>query len=369
MSSCVIILSYPDTDNKLKILSECISKAKKLNLPILLFSNMDINQDYISEVDEFIYTGENELFSASDFLTKEQITLARNTTKYRNHLMFDNNIITYIPISYGSEKNYYWALTKLYKKSFEHCLNKGYSNFMLLQELHLNDDDIELSKLYLNEVISNNLDGMFAVEPNMGDNHLSDFVFFGKTSWWNDVFQSMNINEFYNLTFPNWSVEEYYYKKAKSFIGKIKFKIRTKLEDWEKQYYWDFPPLWTRDDIDCETRETFNLFFPNLKQDNLSNNTETPTFNINKSLVVSLRPIENQYQLFVWNKSISENDRNINVTISINSEENNTFIFNLNPNHWVLRDITDNISGKKVFIDYSYYMDNKLIEGSYIYQI
>ena len=369
MNPCVIILSYPDTENKLDILSKCISNAKKLNIPVFLFSNMDIDTTKITEVDEFIYTGENQMYSASDFLPIEQITLARNITKYRNHLMFDNGLITYIPITYGTEKNYYWALTKLYKKSFEYCNEKGFTHFMLLQELHLGENEITLSKQYFDEMYNKNLDGMFAVEPEMGENHLSDFVFFGKTKWWNELFNSMSIDEFYNLTFPNWSVEEYYYKKVRQKEGIIKFKIRTKLEEWEETYYRNYPSTWVRDDVDCQTRETFNLFFPELRQTNLSNNTETPSFNIDKSLVVSLRPISDIYQLFVWNKAISENDRDIKVNIHFDGGEYENIELDLKPNHWVLRDFPITVGGKKVNISYSYELNDKIIEGIKTYYV
>jgi hypothetical protein len=83
---CIIILSYPNTDNKIQILLNCLKSVKKLNIPIFVFSNMDIDKKYLSDVDEFIFTGENVMVSASDYLSIDNITLARNTTKYRFHL-------------------------------------------------------------------------------------------------------------------------------------------------------------------------------------------------------------------------------------------------------------------------------------------
>lgn len=93
-NSCVIILTYPNTENKINILLKSIRSAKKLNVPIFVFSNMDIDKKYLSDVNEFIFTGENLMVSASDYLPIDKITLARNTTKYRFHLEFDENIIT-----------------------------------------------------------------------------------------------------------------------------------------------------------------------------------------------------------------------------------------------------------------------------------
>ena len=184
------------------------------------------------------------------------------------------------------------------------------------------DSDLYLIDENFNEINLNNIDGSFPVDPNMGDNHISDFVFFGKTKWWNYLFQSTSVEEFYNLTFPNWSVEEYYYKKCMGAFGTIKFKVRTNLEEWEEQYYREYPSNWIRDNIDCNTRDPFNLFFPDLILTDSSNSWETPVFDIEKSLLVSIRPINGIYQIFVWNKLISEHDRIINVNISLSTNFN-----------------------------------------------
>jgi hypothetical protein len=371
---CVIILTYPNTESKINILLKSIKSAKKLNIPILVFSNMDIDKKYLSDVDEFIFTGENVMVSASDYLSIDNITLARNTTKYRFHLEYDNNIITYIPITYGTEKSYYWAVIKLYQKSFEFANNKGYTHFMLLQELELNDENIKLSKNYINESYVSNLDGIIAVDPNMGENHLSDYVFFGKTKWWNELFQTTSVEEFYNITFPNWSVEEYFYKKCKEKQGNIKFKIRTNLEEWEKQYYNNFPSSWVKDEIDCLTRLPFNLFYPDLIPTDSSNNWETPYFDIEKSLIVSIVPLNDTHQVFVWNKSISEYDKKILVKITFPTEDEiqskiDDIDLELQPGFWNLKNILDNIKGRKVIIEYSYVENNKLISNFNTYYL
>jgi hypothetical protein len=371
---CVVLLTYPNTENKINILLKSIESVKKLKIPIFVFSNMDIDKKYLSDVDEFIFTGENLMVSASDYLSIDNITLARNTTKYRYHLEFGENIVTYIPITYGTEKSYYWAVIKLYQKSFECIYNKGYTHFMLLQELELGDEDIELSINYLNETYSSNLDGIIAVDPSMGENHLTDYVFFGKTKWWNELFQTTTVEEFYNLTFPNWAVEEYFYKKCKEKQGNIKFKIRTDLEMWEKQYYCEFPFSWIKDEINCSTKHPFNLFYPKLILTESSNNWETPYFDIEKTLIVSILPFNEHYQIFVWNKSISEHDKNILVDITFPIDnESDIKIKNINlelqPGSWNLNNIYENIKGRKVIIECSYIEEKKLICDSKTYYI
>jgi hypothetical protein len=336
---------------------------------------MDIDKKYLEDANEFVYTGENKMVSASDFLSIQDVTLARNTTKYRHHLTFDDSIITYIPITYGTEKSYYWALTKLYQKSFEYVCDKGFTHFMLLQyDTVLNDDSLTLVNDYLNELSSSNLDGLISVDPNMGNNHMNDYVFFGSTKWWNELFTSTSPEEFYTMTFPNWTIEEYYYTKCKNKDGNIKFKIRTDLEEWEQDYYHDAPSNWVRDDINCHTRESINLFFPSIKDAGLSNYWETPVFDIEKSLLVSIRPINGIYQIFVWNKLISEHDKKINVNISFPIEnesdvEVGSIHLELLPGIWNIRDYHEQISGRKVIVEYSYEQDNDIVSDTKIYYI
>jgi hypothetical protein len=372
---CIIILAYPNTDNKIQILLKCLSSVKNLNIPIFVFSNMNIDKKYLDDANEFIYTGENKMVSASDFLSVHDITLARNTTKYRHHLTFDNNIITYIPITYGTEKSYYWALTKLYQKSFEYVYDKGFTHFMLLQyDTVLNGDSVGLVNDYLNELYSSDLDGIISVDPNMGNNHMNDYAFFGATKWWNELFLSTSAEEFYTITFPNWTIEEYYFTKCKNKEGNIKFKIRSNLEEWEKDYYHDTPSNWIKDIINSDTRESINLFFPSIKDAGLSNYWETPNFDIEKSLVVSIRPLNDLYQIFVWNKLISEQDKKIIVTISfpkINESDLDVDPIHLEllPGVWNIRDYQEQISGRKVVVEYSYEQDNDIVSDTKIYYI
>ena len=103
---CIIVLTHPNTEEKLNLLEKCLLQLKKTKYPIYVFSNMDVELEILKTIDGFIYTGENKMYSASDFLDIKKITEARNTSKYRYHLTInDNNLINYIPISYGTEKS------------------------------------------------------------------------------------------------------------------------------------------------------------------------------------------------------------------------------------------------------------------------
>lgn len=372
---CIVILTHPNTEEKLTLLSKCINQLKKTKYPIYVFSNMDIKSEILKTVNGFIYTGENKMYSASDFLDIKKITKARNSTKYKSHLTYGDKTITYTPINYGTEKSYYWACTNLYKIAFEFIKNNSYTHFMLTQyDTLIPDSDLYLIDKNFYDISLNNIDGSFPVDPNMGDNHLNGDVFFGNVKWWYELFDTMTPNDFYIETFPNWTPEEYFYIKAKQKEGKIKIKIRTNLDEWEKKFYNDIPKSWIKENVVSNNRRPVNLFFPNVTETGLSNYWDTPYFDIEKSLVISIEPYKDEYQIFVWNKQISKHDKNINVTISFPNENDTDitikdFNFELSPTRWNLRYISDNIKDRKVIIKYSYMDNEKLICDSKIYYI
>jgi len=372
---CIIILTHPNTEEKLNLLSNCITQLKKTKYPIYLFSNMDIKSDILETIDGFIYTGENKMYSASDFLNIKKITEARNTTKYKSHLTYGDKIISYTPINYGTEKSYYWACTNLYKTAFEFVRNNSYTHFMLTQyDTIIPDSDLHLIDGNLNEINLNNIDGSFPVDPNMGDNHLNGDVFFGQVKWWNELFNTMTPIDFYTETFPNWTPEEYFYIKAKQKDGKIKIKVRTNLDEWEKKYYNVVPINWIKEKVNSTTRSPVNLYFPNVTETGLSNYWDTPYFDIEKSLIISIQPFRDVYQMFVWNQSISIHDKNINVTIKFPTENHSDvtiddFNFDLSPGTWTLDYISENMKNRKVIIESSYMDNEELICSSKMYYI
>ena len=74
MNSCIIVLTHPNTDKKLEILSNSLSRLAKSNYPIFVFANMYINPEYLTDATDFIFTGENKLISASDILSLEKVS-------------------------------------------------------------------------------------------------------------------------------------------------------------------------------------------------------------------------------------------------------------------------------------------------------
>ena len=364
MNPCIIILTHPNTDKKLEILSNCLSRLSKTNYPIFVFANMYIKPEYLVDATDFVFTGENKLISASDILSSDRVREARRSTKYRLYLNFDKFNITYFPINYGTEKSYYWACVNLHKVAFNYVNDKGYTHFMFMQyDSLIEESDIHLVEKNLKELVEFNYDVNFAVDPAMGENHINGDVFFGKVKWLSDITNEMTVKDFYESTFPNWTPEEYFYMKLKEKGGKVKIKI--KIVEHLKHYYNSLPDTWESEYITNESNKPINIYFPNVSNNvGLSNYWETSDFDIDKSLIVSLQfKNNNYYQLFIWNRSISDQDKIINVDIKIKKDDNILFEVNkeLVPGVWYLKDIYDNLRDSNLELVTKYVIEEKKV--------
>lgn len=360
MSPCIIILTHPNTDKKLEILSNSLSRLVKTNYPIFVFANMYVNPKYLTNATDFIFTGENKLISASDILSLEKVRDARESTKYRLYLNFDKFNITYFPINYGTEKSYYWACVNLHKVAFNYVNGKGYTHFMFMQyDSLIEESDIHLVEKNLKELVEFNYDVNFAVDPEMGENHINGDVFFGKVKWLSDVTNDMTVNDFYESTFPNWTPEEYFYIKLKEKGGRVKIKIKN--VEHLKQYYNNVPDTWEKEYVTNESNRPINIYFPNVSESGLSSYLDTSNFDVDKSLIVSLMLKENYYELFIFNRISSLDPRSINVDIKVKRGDDILFeiITDLEPGHWDIKHINDDLRGSNLELITKYITEDK----------
>jgi hypothetical protein len=362
MKRGIILLTHPNTNKKLDLLKSCIKILSKTNIPIFVFANMEISSD-ITEGATFIHAGDNKMYAASDFLSLDKIKEARNLTKYRLYLnISDESSIIYFPINYGTEKNYYWSCIKLYKVAFNYMRLNGFTHFMLSQYDNLiGDSSLELVNSYLDDLELYNLDGDFPVDKGMGDNHLNGDVFFGKVDWWDDLFSTMYPEDFYKVSFPNWTPEEYYFLKAKEKGGKIK--IRLKKTESYPNFYNNLPENWIKQEQESDLNLPVNLYFSDIIGNGLSDNTNTENFDINKSLIISVLPKNDYYELFLFNKCVSLNPKTINIDIKIKKDDIVLYDINidLNPGNWVLRHIYEDIRGSNLESITKYTVDEKKV--------
>jgi hypothetical protein len=199
----------------------------------------------------------------------------------------------------------------------------------------------------------NSLDGEFSVDPEMGDSHLSGDVFFGKVEWWKKLFDTMSPEDFYKSTFPNWTPEEYFYKRSLEISGKIKIRVRKNVSESVSRYYKNLPSEWIKEEIYSDLPYPASLFFPNIKETWMSNNLVSESFDIEKSLTVSIDSPENSnyYQLFVWNQPLNSHSREISLDIEIFDLYKNlvdSIKINLVPGAWSCRNFDLSIKGGKI---------------------
>lgn len=368
---CIIVLTHPNTDNKKKILVETLSRLKQLGLPVFVFANMDIDKSYLKDCDDFVYTGQNPFYCASDFLSISEVIEARRLTKYRSHVRSGETLYTFTPITYGNEKNYFWACNMLYQVAFNYVKNNGYSHFMLSQyDTIIGPEEFPLVHKYFEEMHSKNLDGYFSVDPNMGENHFNGDVFFGNVVWWCDMFNTITPYEFYQMTYPNWTPEEYFYMKCLKKDGKIKIVHRLEREEWEMNYYNNIPETWEKQLVSIDSRRAINTLFPNLSDTGLSNYWDTPTFDVNQSLIVSCVKKEDHFEVFVWFKPIVDESPSINVTIGFSGPQNFTpFSITLSPSQWSVKGFELDPENRKITVDYNYEINNENFNGHKEYYI
>lgn len=71
MKTCIILLSHANNEEKEKILNECISGLKDLNLPIILVSHAPISEKNQELCDYSLYEKNNIIFKETDFFDYE----------------------------------------------------------------------------------------------------------------------------------------------------------------------------------------------------------------------------------------------------------------------------------------------------------
>jgi hypothetical protein len=363
MKNCIIILTHPDTDNKKDILKLCINSFKKIDIPVFVFANMFIDSEFLENSDDFIQAGDNKMYGPLDFISLEKVTEARKACKYLSYISTGpDSEINFLHINYGCDKNYYWACINLYKSAFTYANANGYTHFMLIQsDTLMSEDDTNIINQYFQYMNDKDLDGDFAVDGHMGDNHLNGDVFFGKVNWWNDIFKTMTPKDFYDVTFPNWTPEEYFYLKLIEKRGK--FIIRIKESKYSNYYYNNLPEGWYKNVQVCESNYPANLYFPNLLLIGSASHLETENFNVDKSLTISILPKDNYYELFIINRAISPYDKIIDVKLEFLNKETSDIIcvseYTIYPGTWRSAHIHEHISNSKVEITTKYVIEDK----------
>jgi hypothetical protein len=152
--------------------------------------------------------------------------------------------------------------------------------------------------------------------------------------------------------------------------GKIKIVHRLEREEWEMNYYNNIPETWEKELVSTNSRRAINTLFPNLSDTGLSNYWDTPTFDVNQSLIVSCIKKEDHFEVFVWFKPIVDNSPLINVTIGFSGPQTFTpFSTTLSPSQWSVKGFELEPENRKITVDFNYEINNEIFNGHKEYYI
>jgi hypothetical protein len=269
MNPCIFICSYPNTDEKIDILKECISSVKKSGFPVVAFSNMTLPEEISSIVGECLI-GKNEECKYKDFFTAEEIDKARNSSAYLSHFMpSEGELISYRSFGYGRGSTYHWAGLTQQVQIIKYSRQKEITHSLLLEgDVILGESDIFRIKEYFYLMGEKNLDFIVAMQNNF--RHMSGNGWFTRIDYWEKVCSVMSAKDFLRSTYPSFSSEGYVVSRMIKSGGKGHLLVPAT----GSQIQENFPSTWTL--IETKVQEntgvhsSTNLLFPETTKVGLS---------------------------------------------------------------------------------------------------
>jgi len=155
MNTCIVLFSHADNKEKKETLKKTVDSLKEFNLPILLSSNITVDDEIINNVNHFIYNKKNILFKESDFIDLYSPVTEAN---YNSQYTF-GKISTR---SYVKKLTYQAAVVNHYISSLNYAKLLGYE-YVLITEYDYIYDDLEKNFLIetFKKVENEKLDGFY----------------------------------------------------------------------------------------------------------------------------------------------------------------------------------------------------------------
>lgn len=335
MNPSIFIASYPNTEEKIKILKECINSVKKSGFPVVAVSNLVLPEEISSIVEECLI-GKNEECKYRDFFTDEEIDKARNSSKYLLHFTpSGGETISHRPFYYGRGSTYHWAGLTQQVEIVNYSKQNGISHALILEgDVVLDEKDILKIQSYFSKMEEEKLDFIVAMQNNFG--HMAGNGWFTRIDYWEKVCIGMSAEDFLRSTYPNFSSEGYVIDRMKKSGG------RGEILSFENQSP-GFPDSWVLSKKDLseegQGKSPINLFFPATNRVHLS-------FNLDRKDQSHMDPLQyvhmgtgkmgNMPIFFIWNRYNGETVIEIKAKISVFNGEIQIFNseYNLSLGHW-----------------------------------
>jgi SAM-dependent methyltransferase len=345
MKACIFVLSYPNTEKKLRILERSIFSLKNSGLPVISVSNIFTSEKITGIVDDFI-VGENEDCRYQDFFTNEELDEARNSSRYLSHYFpSKTEVISYAPFSYGRGSTYHWSAISQFLRIVEYSKENGFTHFLIIEgDSILTPGDISSIGDYFLQMKRENLDFIISLQPHMG--HICANAWFTEFNFWEKTCLSMGKEDFMKSTYPSFSSELYLTNRMKKIGG------RGNVLAWDPDFYSgnDFPEGWNlmkKTPPESKIRlKSINLFFPETieielssSKDEIKQNTSDPFSYV--SMGTGVR--EGEPIFFILNEYSQENVEKIEVKVCIFNENIQIFQsdYILESGHWAWGKIPD----------------------------
>jgi len=336
--NCIFVASYPNTEDKIRVLEECINSIKRSGIPVVSISNISLPERISSKVENCLF-GINEECRYQDFLSDEEIDKARNYSRYLLHFIPPgDDAISYRPFYYGRGSTYHWAGLTQQFEIIKYSLEQGITHAFIMEgDVILEDDDVHKISEYFSTMEEEKLD--FIVAMQNGFEHMSGNGWFTTIEYWERVCSEMSARDFIKSTWPSFSSEGYVISKMKKSEG------NGNLLMWEDDSYptSDLPGNWritkTKKSEDEINQNSINLFFPETKRIGLSSSTDRKDQSPEDPLTYVPMGIGRKLDLpvfFIWNRYNGETVKSIKAKVSIFNED--SLIFNseydLSPGYW-----------------------------------
>lgn len=313
----IIIDVFLNSQTRIEIFQNVLKSIKKLNLPIILTSNYEVPQNILKEVDYFIYSKEDLLFSDSyEEYPGVHFFMELDYMRYENH-------------TYCSQKHGLSVLVNL-NKSYRFAEEIGFKKAIKIEwDFIISENDFCYWKSKIDDFLINDKRAFFVLNPS----NCSGFKDIEGHFWIVDL-------KFWNQNFPKIYNENDYKRCLLKFNGNDKF-----FEIVERIMY-----LSIGTQLKKEETITPDEFFENLKTSKINaiisdNNFILPSSDgICRGLAKIKRDEKctGEIVLFTWNRSSDKTD-NKSYSIKFNNKTIN-LTHSVQPGHWSYNHIPFNIN-------------------------
>lgn len=198
--SIIIIDAYLNNIDKIELFNKVFLQVKKLNLPIMLVSNILPPISFIENVDHFLFINKNLLFK--DFYTKyPEVSFFMGTDWFR----YENNIKCF-------QKHGLSVISNL-KTCSKYAEELGYKKFIRIEwDFIIHDDEISIIKKLIDDFIVNDKKAFFIYNP-INCSKLPDLCYhfwMVDLKFWNDNFPSIHNEIDYKIHLKNLNDQDFF---------------------------------------------------------------------------------------------------------------------------------------------------------------